>query len=247
MYEDRLVAYFDIIGWSAACAATAQADLQRVKDTALFLSDVADDYSERSFAVLEEQAARVPGSRVNPLRREIRTAVFSDNYVISMPLTHGPRVASHVGDLARGLLARGFLVRGGLALGRLYHSHGVVFGPALVTAVALEKETRLPRILCAPDVVDFINGGPLGGSAPIVQDCLMRWTVNLYDIRATFPGGETLSMHRKFFEADHLEAVIGRNHSANASRPDRLEKWVYAAAELRAGLARVAEADKEAV
>jgi hypothetical protein len=239
MYEDRLVAFLDIIGWSTACGSVDSDELARVEKAARLLSEISNDYSELAHASLDAWAQKHPGSRINPMRRHVRKSVFSDNYVVSMPADFGLRIAVDVAHTAVQLQKLGFLSRGGIAMGSMYHSDGVAFGPALVDAVALEKEAHLPRVLCAPNVVEFINSGPLGGTHPIIQDPLGRWIANLYDLRAHFPDGETLEMHRQMYEADLLETIFAKGSAVNAAVPSRLEKWTYAADSLNAGLRRI--------
>lgn len=48
------------------------------------------------------------------------------------------------------LLQLGFLTRGGITIGPVHHRDNIIFGPALIEAVALEKEAHYPRIAEPP-------------------------------------------------------------------------------------------------
>ena len=239
MYEDRLVAYVDIIGWSSACCSEDRDELSCVREAARALAEVSEDNSENAHAALEEWATKNAGAQVNTMRREVRVSVFSDNYVVSMPSSFGLRIALDVAGIALRLLRLGFLTRGGIARGKMRHDAQGAFGPALIEAVKLEGEAHLPRILCSSEVVAFINAGPLHGTLPLVPDHLGRWVVNQYDARGWASNGRTLAMHREMWQVAELEALLARKREANAAYPSRQEKWDYASEALRAGLARI--------
>jgi hypothetical protein len=100
--------------------------------------------------------------------------VFSDNVVLSFPVrtlydekqvmgVHLPfephKFAQHV--FAQIVTASwkgldlGVLFRGGVAVGNLFHKGNVVAGEALVRAASMEKETSVPRIEIAPELLEL--------------------------------------------------------------------------------------------
>lgn len=79
----------------------------------------------------------------------LEISIFSDNAVLSIPLDDefgNVYIITMVEFLQRELLKLGYLVRGGMSVGKLYHKDNIVFGPALVEAVNIEKTTIYPRI-----------------------------------------------------------------------------------------------------
>lgn len=111
---------------------------------------------------------------------------FSDNIVASYPIVDGSltpadQVTMYLGMMT-GLVAQiafhalnmSVLVRGGITFGLLYHSGGVVFGPAMVDAYRLEsKVANYPRVVISPEVYNCCgDGGVLDKerSASLLQD-----------------------------------------------------------------------------
>jgi hypothetical protein len=109
----------------------------------------------------------------------LAVSTFSDHIVISVPFdrirstegiddfapavalfTLGPLVAT----VATASLRLGFLIRGGMSYGKLYHSGGVVFGPALIDAVSLESKSAVyPRIVLSKSAADLFSAVKSGG------------------------------------------------------------------------------------
>jgi len=73
---------------------------------------------------------------------------FSDCYVISNKAESGWQVLSLVQAMAAFLLYKGILLRGGIVKGKAFHKDRVLFGPAVITACEMEKNTsKYPRIV----------------------------------------------------------------------------------------------------
>jgi len=153
-YEERLVAFIDILGWSSACKSEQTPQSLHRVITIIHRIGEAYNEAERSRLLAIEKTGHV---QVNPMYMQVRVAVFSDCIAISMPEEFGPRILHTAADVARGLLASGFLCRGGIAKGRIYHCDNLIFGPALIRAVELEKSAFLPVILCAQEVVQQVR------------------------------------------------------------------------------------------
>lgn len=92
--------------------------------------------------------------------------VFTDNIVVGYPLHHPchdygePEMGDILGTFAEfqaGLAMEGFFLRGGIAFGEHYMDDDIVFGDALLEAVAQDKGGGPPRITLAPSVVEAIQ------------------------------------------------------------------------------------------
>jgi hypothetical protein len=73
-----------------------------------------------------------------------------------MPVEFGFRILQSAAALSVKVLQQGFLTRDGVTVGQMYHNDNVVFGPALIEAVALEKEAHYPRLLCTDGLLAHV-------------------------------------------------------------------------------------------
>ena len=92
--------------------------------------------------------------------------VFTDNIVVGYPLPnveldYGESELGHIfstfAEFQIGLAMEGFLVRGGIAFGDHYMDDEIVFGDALLEAVAQDKAGGPPRISLAPSAVEVLQ------------------------------------------------------------------------------------------
>jgi len=92
--------------------------------------------------------------------------IFTDNIVVGYPIPkkdigYGEaeldEVFSTFAEFQVGLAMEGFLVRGGIAFGNHYMDDEIVFGDALIEAVAQDKSTGPPRISLAPSAVKMLQ------------------------------------------------------------------------------------------
>jgi len=160
VYEQRIVAFIDVLGWSASIDESVKYP-EKAKNLGVALNGLslaADMITGKIFPdVLAKQGW--PG---NP-----QVTQFSDSILLSI---RDDRFAEHhLHSSLRHLMTHfqhsGLIVRGGVSVGLIIHRENMVFGPALIRAHELEsKVARMPRI-----VLDY----PLTtawGSGPVVQD-----------------------------------------------------------------------------
>lgn len=94
--------------------------------------------------------------------------VFTDNIVVGYPIPSykisGDYGESELGEIFSifaefqvGLAMEGFLIRGGIAFGNHYMDDEIVFGDALIEAVAQDKGGGPPRISLAPSAVKMLQ------------------------------------------------------------------------------------------
>jgi len=151
-YERRFVAYIDILGWSEACLDPARHET--VSAVANTLNELPRNFSRDLKDRLKDNKGAV--SDLSHQKTEVVT--FSDSLVISTPVDVGySHLFKFLTIVCRGLLTSGFLTRGGVTVGDLYHKERMVFGPALIEAVALEKEASDPVLLCSRDLMAEIK------------------------------------------------------------------------------------------
>lgn len=125
---------------------------------------------------------------------------FSDCVVVSTPVGDGSgilKIVYYAQFLALDLLSRGLLTRGAVVVGPLFHNRGIVLGPALIEAYALESKKALyPRIL--------VSSGIISG----MVDAVMELT------SGTLPDG--ISYFRQDFDGSYHVDIFTKS----ASRPE---------------------------
>lgn len=222
IYEDRLVAYVDILGWSEACRTESTRLLEAVEiihAAAEFAGQHHKEYLLKTY----------PKENINPMLLEVQFGAFSDNFVVSKPVTFGARIFS-VAEICRRLLKLGFLTRGGVSIGKLHHRDNVVFGPALEDAVALERQAVYPRLVCSASLIEHFEGeGMPAGMSPMVTDHLGRKIVNLFDPGATMERESILNLLSEDWALADIKRTIASETAKNeVAREHKLaEKWRY--------------------
>ncbi len=153
----------------------------------------------------------------DPTHQRTEVVTFSDNLVISTPVDVGYALLfKFLTFVCLELLTQGFLTRGGVTVGELCHKENMVFGPALIDAVDLEKEAIYPRLLCSQALAENISRSPnCDPSDPqvIINDRLGRSVVNLL---AYYPAAW-----------QDPERKVTDTIKAGELQDSRLEKWRY--------------------
>ena len=138
-YEERVVAFVDILGFSSMIKESSSdiEEYEKIKNALETIQNV-------------KKISDVNGAKVT---------TFSDSIVISYPAKAKDPLYNILLDLIHlqlDLLQQGILVRGGVAKGKVRHVQEMVFGPAMVSAYALESKYAVyPRIIVEKDLVDW--------------------------------------------------------------------------------------------
>ena len=138
-YEERIVAFADILGFSAMVAKSSSdvEGYEKIKSALETIQNV-------------QKFSDVNGAKVT---------TFSDSIVISYPAKAKDPLFFILNDLIQlqlRLLQQGILVRGGIAKGKVRHVKDMVFGPAMVLAYELESKYAVyPRIIVEKELVDW--------------------------------------------------------------------------------------------
>jgi hypothetical protein len=161
-YEDRYVAFIDILGFSALVRRT-ESDQDLLRRIVSSLTEVRE-YAKLGPA-MSASAKNVPGEFFNNL---FQMSTFSDSIVMSTKVNAmGLGLLSTLSAImcAR-LLHQGAFTRGGISRGKLIHREDLVIGGGLISAHHLENSAAVyPRILLADDLAkDFDALAKQGGS-----------------------------------------------------------------------------------
>jgi hypothetical protein len=236
-YEDRLVAYLDILGWEDATSRLAPEKLIEALEVV--------HEEPRSFNEAERKRliefGKQPGVQINQGYLKIHAAAFSDNIAISQPKSFGTRIFS-IRRICLQLLQLGFLTRGAVSVGQLYHEDNMVFGPALNRAHAIEvKQAVFPRIICDDAVVAMLKD-QADFKHEVISDTDGKYVVNLY--RPAFlkaPACLWKQFLDGYYRFDHTLAIIENNIIHLAADTRKLDKWKYMKGHVRAAKKRLFE------
>jgi hypothetical protein len=155
VYEERTVAFIDILGFSN--------HVRRTEEDQSFVERL---YS--ALRIVEGQgrvwAAQVIGETGTSQEdaaaaMDFRMQVFSDSLVLSQRGRVAVPLIIRVSQLTMALLELDVLVRGGIAQGLMYHDDVVAFGPAVIEAYKLESKcAKFPRVIVSEDVLNTARG-----------------------------------------------------------------------------------------
>jgi hypothetical protein len=145
------VLFFDLLGVSAAASGeAAEAELRHFDET------IREALPYRIGEAAREKPSRYPAT------------VFSDSVIVAVPVEDDMtsaealfRLIIDINQLQHTLAGYRYFGRGAITFGRLHFHDGLVFGPALVKAVELERTVaREPRIVLSPVAVDALSELP---------------------------------------------------------------------------------------
>lgn len=156
IFEDRAIAFIDILGFKAlVCEAVVN---EQAKQKLVEL-----------VALLESAVPRL-NSRVNedvPTDLIPRHQYISDCIILSAPLTDPERpwyngisiVIMRAIQLSHFFLNEGYLIRGGISAGKLWHTESNIIGTAYQEAYLLEQKGNEPRVQLHPNALKYWDGG----------------------------------------------------------------------------------------
>jgi hypothetical protein len=144
VYQERLLLYADVLGWSAEIRC---GDGSKLLSVVRDIHKHAESHNQRAPEELISKEAKGRLS-INPMALEVQFGAFSDHFVFSVPDWFEGRILTKASQLMIDLLRAKFLTRGAVVVGSLYLRDNVIFGPALPSAVEIEKNEAIhPRIL----------------------------------------------------------------------------------------------------
>ena len=153
--KEYYIAYFDILGYKEFF----NQQPERVPELLNTIHDAVRRTNAHIGIVNQSPLMRDVGSI------DIQIQIFSDNILLCLKVSDGPvepvRVLAFlqiVADVQRGFVAEyGLFVRGGIKKGPLSFNDDYVFGHGLIDVVAMEERAQFPRIVIAPDLLDFLQ------------------------------------------------------------------------------------------
>lgn len=160
-YENRVVAFVDILGFKDILTKTVDKDNNDVQSQIDKVTDAY--YSMRDVWDLDEEISN-ENPELKKAYDEIKSnskivTTFSDSIVISFLQKEPSEIFSTLLELKwliMRLISRGILCRGALAYGKMIHTDKFLFGPALVEAYETESKAALyPRIIVSRELIQM--------------------------------------------------------------------------------------------
>lgn len=147
-YEERIVAFIDILGFRAFVNETIDKDSSKVHEDKL--RNLID-----SLLLIKTEFQTSQDS--SELSSSFMITFFSDSIVISVKTTAVDDLIEVFEILKRTqikLIDKGILLRGGVVKGRVIHTSEMILGPAMISAYDLESKSALyPRITIDPEII----------------------------------------------------------------------------------------------
>jgi hypothetical protein len=147
-YEDRIVAFIDILGFRQMINETIKDDIvnqDKIDILAAVLTMIKVEFEK----VAED----------SELPYSFMITYFSDSIVLSVRRDYNIGLLTIFEILKRiqiRLIDRKILLRGGVVIGKIVHQENMIFGPAMNDAYDLESKSALyPRITIDPDVMEM--------------------------------------------------------------------------------------------
>jgi len=170
VYENRVVAFVDILGWRSAIQKSAS-DSELTKKLGLTAEFLRSHTKLIDWMAEQSPESKWPG--------DPQVSHFSDSILISRiadkTFSHSDFVTS-IRMLLQNLVQLGFLARGGVASGKLFHRGPIAYGPALVRAYDLERSAIYPRvILDSPLATAWGQGEKVYGKEDELLGQIKQW------------------------------------------------------------------------
>jgi hypothetical protein len=162
-YEDRLLAFVDVLGWADLIRRTvAEPELIGAVDGAAQRISFApaDARQSNTMSLVHSRALACYFGTDDDLDERIpdlRITHFSDTYVVSSPATErdAAQLVGFVSKISTDMLTLGHYVRGAIVRGLIRHSDGILYGPALIDAYQIEQHVaKYPRIIVSPEACE---------------------------------------------------------------------------------------------
>jgi len=173
-YDERVLAYIDLIGFSTAINETIKENKED-EDKIINIFNILDDINE----INKPSATPINSKTVSH---------FSDCAAISYLKEEKGGIFHILSDilfLSYGILQKGLLFRGAITCGKLFHTKENLFGPAMLYAVKMEKELAIyPRIILDKEILAIAEEHPAEycpkGQLKVIKKLILKDFDGLY-------------------------------------------------------------------
>jgi len=165
-YEERLVAFIDILGFKEIVKQSEKdpSKISLIYSVLNYLKnwEIPEKWNLKLVEI--EEDAQKKGVESFDIRGKTNSTSFSDSIVVSVKVDNDVNeVAStlivNLANIGAVLFEQGILFRGGLTLGNIIHNeNGTVFGQGLIDAYKLESNNaKYPRIILSDKLIHCLN------------------------------------------------------------------------------------------
>ena len=155
-FEDRAVAFIDVLGFKALVAGAVEREEQLKQLSGLV------DLLSTAVPTLDASVNKSIAAHLIP-----KHIYISDCIILSAPLTDIDRqsydglsiVVMRAIQLAHYFLKAGYLIRGGISVGKVWHTNSNIVGPAYQEAFLLEQHGNEPIIVLSESAAKCWHGG----------------------------------------------------------------------------------------
>jgi hypothetical protein len=155
MYEDRVLAFIDVLGFKAAINRTISTGTEN------------EDETKKIDNLLEDIQRQIKSKGISFGDTSNNSKIvnqFSDSIIISYLKTEKSGIffiLLEILFLCVSAIQKGFLLRGAIVCGKLCHTKTKIFGPALVKAHEMERNLALyPRIILDEKILKIAENYP---------------------------------------------------------------------------------------
>lgn len=165
-YENRLVAFIDILGFSEIVKQSKDNNdkINLIYSVLKYLKDweTSKNWDLKSIEI--EEDAQIKGVKSFDISSKTNSTSFSDSIVVSVSVENNlnemtSTLIANLAYIGAILIEQGILFRGGLTIGDIIHNEfGTVFGQGLIEAYLLEsKSAKYPRIILSDKLIEQLN------------------------------------------------------------------------------------------
>ena len=155
MYENRILAYLDILGFKETIIGSIN------KTTGEEIEQETDKINKLFENVLELYKKY---DHIDCNINSKKISHFSDSIVISYSIEEEAgvfHILSNILFFCASIISDGYLIRGAITYGKLYHSENKLFGPAMLSVYDMEKKLAFyPRIIFEKEIIALAEKYP---------------------------------------------------------------------------------------
>ncbi|HET54078.1 MAG TPA: hypothetical protein ENN33_02555 [Ignavibacteria bacterium] len=152
-YEDRIVAFIDILGFKSHLDKTTFKKNNQLIDNEQKIAEL------NEALLLARKVLDIDRPESEKITKEKIVTQFSDSIVISFPLNIQSEVfftLLQIQWLLMNFLQFDIICRGAISFGKLVHNDKIIFGPALVDAYEAETKAAIyPRIILHESIIEI--------------------------------------------------------------------------------------------
>jgi hypothetical protein len=165
-YEKRIIAFIDILGFKNKVKESEKgSSILNTIDSPLnyLFAWETGQQNKWDYKFIQSEPDVNANKTAYDIAHLCRCICFSDCFVVSIPYvctTVHRHFSTFVSNLARicwKFMQAGMPLRGGITIGNLVHTEKVIYGPAMVDAVQLEKSAIYPRIILSKDLIEKLK------------------------------------------------------------------------------------------